>query len=1096
MFKIKQLIKLAGCLLTVMYGFQAHATSGLATNETYAAGDSVALGEPQAQARAKASQAGSGGDAVTGMLLDKAQYWKKQGRTELAVGTWERILLSNPNQPDALAEMALFQAKKGQKEQALSFLGRLKQTSPKHGLIPEIQLMIKLIAQAETVGAQQETKVPEGKVPEAKAPEVKAPEVSAQEERRRKAEEEEDRRKRAEDAVANQYYSHLNSGNKARGENRLDEAEQFYRKAMQLSLRLPEAPTAVADMLMDAKKVDEAEKIYRNVLEFAPDYPEAVAGMARVLIEQDKLEEAIALVDKFEAQMPNSNAAKNVRASIYKQKADLAEQQQDYPAAEGFYEKALLVQPGDPWLTLALANVCSRQGKQDLAQKHIEKMLAGQNRSNDTYYAAALFYEKTRQFSRGAQVLEQIPANERSESISKMHARLTITGAEQDAISLAKAGNKSGAAEALTRAESAPMMDDRLIGSIVSIWDTIGESDRGTTFLGSRKPLSADLQVQYATRLLKADKADKDGKLTEFLNEAETNPDPNFFNADQKDILNNYRVVVEVRKVDTLRHAGHIDQAADVISPLAAKYPDNSLVLLAQARLFAVQGKESDARKIVDTVLAREPGNHEAIRQGVVYSAHEKDFIATDKYLEGAKPSDKDRGSLYLAAGQESEAKGNREKAAEYYNRARALGASAPTIDLASSPEQYVSMANIKHVPYIETGLSVVYRGDPGIWPLGYYYERDVPVAWHMPLEDKQSSLVFKANRIKLEGSDISPFFDLYGTVPPNAPPVFPYVPHQEGIALSVGYQSSSLSADIGVSPIGFDVKNWVGGVRWNTDVDLASTKSNVAVEVTRRSVTESILSYAGMVDRAVDPLGVPATGSQAPGVRWGGVTKNGVQASIYHPFGGGWAGYASLGLYEYRGENVATNPMNQQSASAIYEIEKTENREIFLSLRLTQMSFGQNQNSFTFGNGGYYSPQKYQSLALPFHVAGKEGGLTYELNATLSTASVQEDAIAFYPTNAAMNAAALAAMGAPLNAGKPPGESGSWNVNWTVEYKVAPQFTIGNKFQYDHSNTFQMMGNMVFVRYNFDQESNITRFPPKPINPYFITTQGGAGLN
>ncbi|MDD5180139.1 MAG: cellulose synthase subunit BcsC-related outer membrane protein [Gallionellaceae bacterium] len=1089
MFKIKQFIKLAGYLLIVIHGFPAHAVNGLATKEVYATGDNVALGEVHAPARTHANQAtGRPSDVVTGMLLDKAQYWKKQGRTELAVSTWERILLSNPEQPDALAEMALYQAKKGQKDQALSFLGRLKQVNQKHWAIPEIQLMIKLMSQDAV--AQQDAKGAEVKAPEAKVHEVKAPEETP-----------EDRRKKAEDAAATQYYGYLTAGNKARGENKLDEAEQYYRKAMQLSLKLPEAPTAVADMLMDSKQVEEAEKIYRNVLGFAPDYPEAVAGLARVLIDQDKLEDALALVDKFETQMPNSNAAKSVRASIYKQKGELAEQRQDYAAAEGFYEKALVVQPGDPWLTFAIANVCSRQGKHEQAQGHIDKMLAGQNKTNDSYYAAGLFYEKARQFHKGAQALDQIPATERSEAISKMHTRLTVLGAEQDAISLAKGGNKSGAAEALSHAEAAPMLDDSFINLIINTWDKIGESDRGTAFLGSRKPLSADLQMLYATRLLKADKSDKDGKLTEFLNEAEANPDPNFFSADQKDILTNYRVVIEVRKVDALRHAGRVDQAVEVMAPLTAKYPDNGLVLLAQARLLAAQGKEQDARKIADAVLAREPGNHEAIRQGVVYSAHDKDFAATDKYLASAKPSDKDRGSLYLAAGQEAEAKGSRENAATYYNKARELGASAPTIDLASSPEQYVSMANIKHVPYFEVGYSTVYRGDPGLtapgFPPSYYYEKDIPMAWHMPLEDRQSSLVFKANRIKLEGADIGPFLDLYGTVSPNLPPAIVYVPHEEGIALSAGYQSAHLAADFGISPIGFAVKNWVGGVRWDTDIE--QTKSNVAIEVTRRSVVDSILSYAGQVDYAVDPLGAPGTGAQIPGARWGGVTKNGAQASIYHPFGAGWAGYASLGAYVYQGTNVANNSMNQMSMSAIYEIEKTDYREIFISLRLTQMHFAQNQNVYTFGNGGYYSPQKYVSAALPFHIAGKTERLTYEANLTLSTSSVQEDAPAWYPTNAALNTTALGLLGPRL--GNPNNSwTGSWNGDWTLEYKLTPQLTLGNKFQYEHSNKstggFQQMGNMVFVRYNFDGESNITRFPPKPINPYNKTTQGGAGLN
>ncbi|MBC3921164.1 BCSC C-terminal domain-containing protein, partial [Undibacterium sp. CY18W] len=82
-----------------------------------------------------------------------------------------------------------------------------------------------------------------------------------------------------------------------------------------------------------------------------------------------------------------------------------------------------------------------------------------------------------------------------------------------------------------------------------------------------------------------------------------------------------------------------------------------------------------------------------------------------------------------------------------------------------------------------------------------------------------------------------------------------------KGVALNLSYELAGVRADIGSSPIGFPVQNIVGGLRWSGSDDGAS----LGIEIARRSVTDSYLSYAGAKDSLY-------------GLTWGGVTRSGIK--------------------------------------------------------------------------------------------------------------------------------------------------------------------------------------------------------------------------
>lgn len=78
------------------------------------------------------------------LLLHRADYWKSNGRMDLAVQNWQHVLQSNPNQPEALAGLARAAATQGKMQEAQGYLDRLKQVTPANPAIADIEGLLAL----------------------------------------------------------------------------------------------------------------------------------------------------------------------------------------------------------------------------------------------------------------------------------------------------------------------------------------------------------------------------------------------------------------------------------------------------------------------------------------------------------------------------------------------------------------------------------------------------------------------------------------------------------------------------------------------------------------------------------------------------------------------------------------------------------------------------------------------------------------------------------------------------------------------------------------------------------------------------------------
>lgn len=116
-------------------------------------------------------------------------------------------------------------------------------------------------------------------------------------------------------------------------------------------------------------------------------------------------------------------------------------------------------------------------------------------------------------------------------------------------------------------------------------------------------------------------------------------------------------------------------------------------------------------------------------------------------------------------------------------------------------------------------------------------------------------------------------------------------------------------------------------------------------IELHRTCVTESILSHTGLGD----PFG------NAP---WGRVVKNGIEAGRSFDLGSRYWLSLKTGADTFRGENVWENSSWHVNAAAGRSLPWNNHFDITYGIYLTGMGFENNSNFFTYGHGGYYSPE------------------------------------------------------------------------------------------------------------------------------------------
>jgi hypothetical protein len=160
-------------------------------------------------------------------------------------------------------------------------------------------------------------------------------------------------------------------------------------------------------------------------------------------------------------------------------------------------------------------------------------------------------------------------------------------------------------------------------------------------------------------------------------------------------------------------------------------------------------------------------------------------------------------------------------------------------------------------------------------------------------------------------------------------------------------------------------------------------------------------------------------------------------------------------------------------------------------------MRYNKNLSYFTYGQGGYFSPQQYVILNLPVEWTGRNGAFTYDVKGSIGVQHYRQDSSNYFPLNdgsTRQSDAATAAqqIGTGVDSGAVyPGQSKtgvSYSLSAVGEYQLASQLAFGATASLGNAYEYREWLAAVYVRYSFSKQTGLQPFPPVPLSSPYLS--------
>ncbi|WP_250504442.1 cellulose synthase subunit BcsC-related outer membrane protein [Caballeronia sp. AZ7_KS35] len=570
---------------------------------------------------------------------------------------------------------------------------------------------------------------------------------------------------------------------------------------------------------------------------------------------------------------------------------------------------------------------------------------------------------------------------------------------------------------------------------------------------------------------------------------------------------------------DLARAQGDYDSARAALAPMLAASPDDPETQLMLARVLDDSGgigarKEALAivRRVADAAPPDDIDTRLSAARRFAALRRPLDAQALTQPLRVAYP---ERADVTVQAGRVAEDLGEYEQAASLYRlsmeQERASGIapafSVPAGSARATPATSATPARSalddldqRRNPEVETAWIPAYKsGDAGV---SQYHAQQVPLYVQIPYRYDGHFFVH-ADAVHLDAGtlDVSGLTDQAGASAPSLPytiqtfgtnagfydgtaasanalrqyltnsPVTTGDLHQHanGLGGGFGYLSDAWRVDLGSTPIGFPVHYLVGGARYKFDAGPAS----LSIAASRRAVTSSELSYAGLTD--------PLTH-----VVWGGVRRDGIDLHVSVDVGRTNV-FADIGVAELSGRNVASNQEFTLRTGFTVPVYRRATMRVQTGLVGNAWHYTDNLRYYTFGQGGYYSPQRYLSLGVPIEWMGKRNGFTWDIAATAGVSNSYEKNSPYFPNGlpAVAGLSPVDTSSLIYPGGSTRGVSFSYGLGATVEYRLNPQLALGARVSIDHSHDYAPSAGMIYARFAFSPRKDDYRISPQPVRLY-----------
>jgi hypothetical protein len=256
-----------------------------------------------------------------------------------------------------------------------------------------------------------------------------------------------------------------------------------------------------------------------------------------------------------------------------------------------------------------------------------------------------------------------------------------------------------------------------------------------------------------------------------------------------------------------------------------------------------------------------------------------------------------------------------------------------------------------------------------------------------------------------------------------------------------------------------------------------------ITFSVVRDSEKDSQLSYAGLRDPAGNTLGTL-------GQIWGGVVYN--QGNVLFARGDAMSGfYLGAGGQYLTGYNVESNTRIDGNGGAYWRlVTSPEYGNLSIGANFFAMHYANNQNAFTHGMGGYFSPQGYFLANVPISFVGHY--LTnwhYNIVGGLGVQAFQEDKTPLWPL------AGDKSIETSQNNPYLPDVTSvgpNYDIRGQVAYQIGPHWFAGGFFGANNTRNYASATAGFFVRYMFREQPSTAAgptgiFPSDGLRPFTV---------
>jgi tetratricopeptide (TPR) repeat protein len=298
---------------------------------------------------------------------------------------------------------------------------------------------------------------------------------------------------------------------------------------------------------------------------------------------------------------------------------------------------------------------------------------------------------------------------------------------------------------------------------------------------------------------------------------------------------------------------------------------------------------------------------------------------------------------------------------------------------------------------------------------------------------------------------------------------------YADGVANEVQLTASNFAVRIGDSPAGFLVSNIVGGLRWRP------VGGPLTFSFSRESVKDTQLSYSGLRD----PGSATAT---FDGNIWGGVIANAGDLQFAHD--GTLSGfYFGVGGQYITGQHVLDNTRLHGNAGSYWRVLTLPDLgSLVLGANFFGMHYAHNLRYFSYGQGGYFSPEAFFLAAMPISWTGRYGpNLHYAITGSIGAQSFQENSEPYFPLDPGLQAAFHNPQ-VPVRASV----GANYDLQSEIVYRLEDHWYVGGFLDFNNTQDYESQKGGFFVRYLFRPQPDsgtgpIGAFPREGFRPVVI---------